>query len=245
VPAPPAGTHRETFDVDGTTRSAVVVVPERLTAPAPLVLAFHGHGGSGAQLDRSIDLDGRWPQAIVVYPDGLVGHKGRTDAEGVRTGWQILPGDEAGRDLRFYDVLLARLLDELPVDHQRTYLMGHSNGSGFVAMLLHERGDTVAATANMSGQPGRYITTDPVRSMFLMMGETDPLVPYDEQKASIPLAEEHLGANPANATVDGYLRSEPGRGGLELAIYIHPGGHPIPPEVPALVVAFFQRHTLP
>ena len=48
----------------------------------------------------------------------------------------------------------------------------------------------------------------------------------------------------AHASVDGYLRSERGPRNLELETYVHPGGHDVPPEVPKLVVEFFQRHTL-
>ena len=41
------GRHAEWFDVGGTTRSAVVIAPGSTSRPAPLVFAFHGHGGNG------------------------------------------------------------------------------------------------------------------------------------------------------------------------------------------------------
>ena len=69
-------------------------------------------------------------------------------------------------------------------------------------------------------------------------------MPYDNQRKSVPLAEAKLGVDPSKTTVDGYLRTEQGRGSLELAVYDYPGGHEPPPEVPPLIVAFFQRHTL-
>jgi hypothetical protein len=80
--------------------------------------------------------------------------------------------------------------------------------------------------------------------MFMSMGMADPIVPYSAQKLAIPFAERKLGADPQRATVTGYLRSEPGRGNLELATYVHPAGHEIPAEVPKLVVDFFRRHSL-
>src|SRR5436190_8503803 len=64
------GRHELSFTVGDATRTAVLVVPSDLSRPAPLVFAFHGHGGSGANLDRKIDIDGLWPDAIVIYPDG-------------------------------------------------------------------------------------------------------------------------------------------------------------------------------
>ena len=194
---------------------------------------------------RRSNIEGLWPDAIVAYPDGLVGHKGKTDPEGVKTGWQTQLGESEDRDLAFYDTMLATLRTQLPVDANRVYLMGHSNGSAFVSLLLNQRGDAIAATANLSSQPtARQLASDPARSMFMAMGTGDPIVPYDNQKRSIPLAEQKLGVDPNRATVTGYLRSEPGRGGLELETYVYPGGHAPPPEVPKLVVDFFQRHTL-
>jgi polyhydroxybutyrate depolymerase len=245
TPGYPSGKQRITLEVAGTARTAVLVVPEDVVNPAPLVLAFHGHGGSGGNFDKKMDAEALWPEAIIVYPDGLVGHKGITDPEGAKPGWQTAAGEDGDRDIAFYDVLMADLQAKLHIDPQRIYLMGHSNGSAFVSYLLNARGDTIAATANLSAQAGRLIATDPVRSMFMMMGEKDPTVPYANQARSIPLAEEHLGVDTATKTVDGYLTSAKGPNDIELVTYIHPEGHEVPDAVPPLVVAFFQRHTLP
>src|SRR5207244_9175221 len=57
------GRHSVSIDVAGVTRTAVVVVPEEQSAPAPLVCVFHGHGGSGARMDRRLGLAGVWPVA--------------------------------------------------------------------------------------------------------------------------------------------------------------------------------------
>jgi poly(3-hydroxybutyrate) depolymerase len=108
------GRHDESFDVGGTKRSAVVVVPENTSRPAPLVFAFHGHGGSGTAMARKSNIEGLWPEAIVVYPDGLVGHRGKTDPAGTKPGWQTAVGDDADRDLAFYDTMLATLRSQAP-----------------------------------------------------------------------------------------------------------------------------------
>jgi polyhydroxybutyrate depolymerase len=238
------GVHRRiTVAVGATTRTAELVTPDDLSRPAPLVVAFHGHGGSGRTFEHTMGIEDRWPEAVVVYPDGLVGHVGRTDPTGVRSGWQTAPGEDGDRDLAFYDALMAQLRAMLPIDPDRVFLVGHSNGSGLVSFLLDVRGDGVAATANLSSQPGPYLRTDPARSMFMSMGRADRIVPYANQVRSVPLAERLIGADPATRTVAGYLSTEHGRGGLELAVYDHPGGHPVPREVPALVVAFLRRHT--
>ena len=78
-------------------------------APAPLVFVFHGHGGTGANIERKFRIETLWPDAIVVYPNGLVGHKGKTDPAGVKTGWQTRAGEAGDRDLAFYDTMLTTL----------------------------------------------------------------------------------------------------------------------------------------
>lgn len=239
------GRHVVSFDINGVKRVAVVVIPTAVSKPAPLVFVFHGHGGTGANIERRFDIEGLWPAAIVVYPNGLVGHMGKTDPQGVKSGWQTDLGESDDRDLAFYDGMLASLKSKLAVDTNRVYAMGHSNGSGFVSLLLNQRGSGVAATANLSSQPSaRLLAGDPTRSMFMAMGITDPIVPYANQKRAVPLAEHKLGVDPQRATVKGFLRSETGPNGFELDVYTYPGGHNPPAEVPKLVVQFFQRHTL-
>ena len=240
----PPGRNVVSFDVNGVRRSAIVVVPVDSSHPAPLVFVFHGHGGRGANIERRFDIEGLWPDAIVVYPDGLAGHPGVTDRKGVEPGWQTRLGEQGDRDVAFYDAMLSALSAKLPVDRDRVFLLGHSNGSAFLSLLLNQRGDGIAATANLSSQPsGRLLDGDPVRSMFMAMGRRDPIVPYANQAKSIPLAQRKLGIDPSTETVNGYLRTERGQGNVELATYVYPGGHDPPPEVPGLVVAFFRRHT--
>ena len=233
------------FDVDGLRRSAVVVIPAHGSNALSVVFVFHGHGGSGAGMDRVLDVEGLWPDAVVVYPDGLTGHKGKTDPAGVQTGWQTVVGEASDRDLAFFDVMVSALSTHLTIARDRIFAMGHSNGSLFVSLLLNQRGKQVAATATLSGQPSpEMLASDPARSMFMSMGLNDKLIPYDMQRQSIPPAEAKLGADPSRARVSGYLRSEPGRGNLELETFIYPGGHDPPPRVARFVVEFFQRHSL-
>ena len=108
--------------------------------------------------------------------------------------------------------------------------MGHSNGSGFVSLVVEhagqrDRGDREPLRVN---RRPRDLATDPVRSMFMAMGKTDPIVPYANQKRAIPIAEKKLGVDPDTAKTEGDLRIETGPGGLELDTYIYPGGHEPP-----------------
>jgi hypothetical protein len=66
TPSYPTGKQRITLDVGGTERAAVLVVPPAASSPEPLVVAFHGHGGSGANFARKLEIESLWPEAIVV-----------------------------------------------------------------------------------------------------------------------------------------------------------------------------------
>src|SRR5262245_31545691 len=60
-----------TWKLDGETRRAVVYAPENgQNAHAPLVFSFHGHGDS-VQNFQYTNLHLAWPDAIVVYFEGL------------------------------------------------------------------------------------------------------------------------------------------------------------------------------
>jgi polyhydroxybutyrate depolymerase len=249
--APPAPTsparEERTYTVDGVARSAIIRAPA--TSPsdggAPLVLVFHGHGGTAANAERKYDIPSLWPEAVVAYLDGIPGTPGRTDPAGALNGWQKNPGESGDRDLHFYDVVLADLEVRFPIDRDRVYVYGHSNGARFADVLWNQRGDGIAAVASSSAQGGTLINDAPPRSLFMSMGEADPIVPYAGQKLSIPLAEARLRIDQTTVTHDGYLTRASGEGGLELDTYIHPGGHEMPDEVLPLIVTFFQRNRRP
>ncbi len=241
----PPGRNVVTFDVNGVRRTAVVVVPTKLSHPAPLVFVFHGHGGSGARIERKFDIEGLWRDAIVVYPDGLVGHQGRTDPKGVKPGWQTRLGERGDRDLAFYDTMHSALTSRLPVDRNRVYLMGHSNGSAFVSLLFNQRGSGIAATANLSGQPsGTLAGRRPGALDVHGDGQTRPdrAVCRPGQEHPDCRAQARSGSEAPRRSTDTSAPSAV-RGTWSSRPTSIPADTMPPPEVPGLVVAFFQRHT--
>ncbi|MBZ0154243.1 MAG: hypothetical protein K8J09_22175, partial [Planctomycetes bacterium] len=137
--APRPTLQTRSWQVDGDRREALVHVPPAARRePVPLVFVFHGHGGSMAGIARSFDLHTAWPEAVVVYPQGLPTSTGR-DPDGRRAGWQNRAGADGDRDLRFVDTMLAALRDELCIDPDRVHATGHSNGGGFTYLLLAQR----------------------------------------------------------------------------------------------------------
>jgi polyhydroxybutyrate depolymerase len=176
------GLQSMSFTVDGVVRTALAYIPAPAkTKLTPLVFVFHGHGGSAKQAQRSFHLEHEWPEAIVIYMQGLPTVGQLTDPQGERVGWQAAVGDEGDRDLKFFDAVLARLKQAYRVDAKRIYATGHSNGGGFAYLLWLARGDVFAAVAPSSAV-AKYARQLKPKPVMHIVGEKDPLVNFSWQK---------------------------------------------------------------
>lgn len=237
---------RETWTIDGVEREAVVYPPaERADGPVPLVFAFHGHGGSARNVARSFRVQTHWPQALVVYMQGLPTPGRLTDPNGERAGWQSAPGDQGDRDLKFFDQVLERLKKNYPVDPQRVYCLGHSNGGGFTYLLWATRGDLLAAIAPSGAAAGRRLEGFKPKPVLHVAGEKDQLVKFSWQQLSIDRVKE-INQCDAEGEKDGkYLTRYRSKVDAPLCTYIYPGGHRLPvDEVMPVIVKFLKQHRL-
>lgn len=225
------------FNVDGVARQALVF-PGQGPGPHPLVLAFHGHSGNMRQASRSFGLQDLWPQATIIYPQGLP-TKGMTDPEGKYNGWQQKPEDEGGRDIKFTDEILAWVKD---VDRRHVYAMGHSNGGRFTYVLWATRGNVFTAYGPSSSPGIGLVRQMKPASAFCVAGQSDPIVPFVSQQLTIRQLERLNGVDLSKGTKQGYVTLANGKSGIELGTYIHPGGHVFPQEAAAAMVALFKRH---
>lgn len=232
--------HVETFTVDGVAREALVF-PGRGAAPKegrPLVLAFHGHGGGMRQAARSFDVQDLWPEATVIYPQGLP-TKGMTDPQGTRNGWQQNAGDEGDRDLKFVDAIFAA---QRGYDLRRVYAMGHSNGGRFTYLLWATRPDRFAAYGPSSSPAVRLVASFRPAPAFVTAGEADNIVPFFTQKATIDRLAQLDGADLARGTKTGYVTLAKGANDVELGTYVSPLGHAFPHDAVVATVELFKRH---
>ena len=222
-----------------------LVRPSSESGLSPVAFVFHGRGGSAEGAAASLPLHEVFAEATVVYPQGVPGQKARRDPEGRRPSWQRMPGELDDRDVHFFDAALEMLTERHPFDPTRVYLVGQSNGGRFANLLWSQRGMRIAALCSAGSQGGRLIADAPPRSVLMVIGEKDHVAPREGQEKSIALARVRLGTDPGTARIDGLLRSETGPDGLELATWIHPGGHEFPRAALPAVAAFFRRHALP
>lgn len=237
----------QTWQVDGTVREALVYVPaEAHQKPAPLVFVFHGHGGSMRNAALSFHLHELWPEAMVVYPQGLSTPGKLTDPEGRKSGWQHALGAENDRDLKFFDAILASAHETCKVDSQRIYCTGHSNGGGFTYLLWAARGDVFAAMAPSSAfaVPATFQKFKP-KPVLHVAGEKDPLVKFAWQEMMMNQLRRINDCAPEGKAWERYCTVYDSKAGNPVVTLIHPGTHVFLAEAPAIMVKFFKEHPMP
>jgi polyhydroxybutyrate depolymerase len=235
------------WSVNGIEREALVYIPKtsdqpRDSAPIPLVFVFHGHGGHSQHATRSFHLHQLWPEAIVVYPQGLLTPGRLTDTEGKRTGWQRFSGDQGNRDLVFFDHVLASIRRDLRIDETRIYATGHSNGGAFSYLLAAERSAVLAAIAPSGAAAIRLKRTLLPLPVFHIAGENDPLVKYKWQRETIDMILKINRCDSGAAWKNGATihHSEIG---MPVAVLITQEGHHFPPRAPELIVEFLKQQS--
>lgn len=231
----------KTWTIEGTERFALLYLPRRTSSEAaPVVFGFHGHGGTAYSAARSFQLQGHWPEALVVYLQGLPTPGRLTDPEGKRNGWQHDLGEQHDRDLKFFDAVLQTLKTEYRIDEDRIYAMGHSNGGGFTYLLWASRPNVLAAVAPSAAGSRRVLQLKPKPAMHIA-GENDPLVKFAVQQRVMEAVRR---VNRCEATGQPWAPGctlYPSPPGTPFVAYIHAGAHKFPEEAPALIVKFFQQ----
>jgi polyhydroxybutyrate depolymerase len=157
--------------------------------PLPVVLGFHGHGGTAVVFERGSGFSTLADQQhfLAVYPQGLV-------LNGAPFWASAGPIDAGIDDIRFVSDVLDALQSRFCVDPQRIYATGFSNGGGMVGYLACRLAGRIAAFAPASGNfyavPGGCHPSRPV-PMLDFHGTADMIVPYtgipSEENPPFPL----------------------------------------------------------
>jgi polyhydroxybutyrate depolymerase len=229
------GVNCRTVEVDGHPRRFVVYVPRHrpVTGPLrPVVFMFHGSSGTGEQFlagsgwREQADATG----LVAVFPTGL---RYRVLDSGRRsTKWNTFdlaeevdldekpagypddapwPADDVG----FTDSIMRDLGRRLPIDPDRVYASGFSNGGEFAARLAVERSDRLAAAAFSGGglssvqPPSRpipmWLTAGTLDDRILAHTGPPPLteLPLDPVSLlSVPVVDATLDAHTATLGLD-------------------------------------------
>jgi polyhydroxybutyrate depolymerase len=231
---------RRTWTVDGVEREALLHIPADSKSPLPTVFVFHGHGGTSANAARSFRMHELWPDALVVYPQGLKTPGRLTDPEGKANGWQIRAGDQGDRDLKFFDAMLKSLRDEGRVDERRVYVTGHSNGGAFTYLLWANRADALAAVAPSGALDAQSAKQLKAKPALHVAGRSDPLVKFAWQQQMINAVLAVNGCDRDGTKDGGNVTRYASKIGAPLVTFIHDGGHRFPPEAAQVIVDFFK-----
>jgi polyhydroxybutyrate depolymerase len=172
-----------TIVVDGRARTYSVHTGPRFDRPLrPLLLVFHGLGGSSIGMEATTGLNGAadYFGFIVVYLDAAPGTGGSWALDCLR----CTPADTMGiSDLTFVDSVIARVARDHGVDSTRLYVTGHSLGSYMAQVLACKRSSVVAAAAAVEGHMNHRLAAacpDQRESvpMLIVSGLDDTVMPW-------------------------------------------------------------------
>jgi polyhydroxybutyrate depolymerase len=234
------------WTVEGVQREALVFLPSKGDDKPPVIFAFHGHGGNMHFAARGMAFQDHWPEAIVVYPQGLptpsllVG-----DQQGNRPGWQHSPGELGNRDVRFFDAMLQTLREKYHADERRIYVTGFSNGGFFSYLLWAERGNVIAALAPGGSYILPQVRPTVPRPVLHYGGRTDRLIKFAEQQKAMEADRKIDNCQGAGESCGSDCTLYRGTDSLAVETFIHRFGHIYPPPVTAVIVKFFQEHSRP
>jgi len=161
-------------------------------------------------------------------------------------GWQTSVDSEGGRDMKFFDAMLADLKKEHAIDDRRIYSMGHSNGAAFSYLLWQARPEVLAAIGSVAGSlRGDAKLTTPM-PVIHVAGEKDPLVKFAWQKATFAAVRRQNGCSDEGRpwAKEGVLEATlyPSTKGAPLVTAIHAGGHEYAKGSSELIARFFKEN---
>jgi polyhydroxybutyrate depolymerase len=153
--------------------------------PAPVLLAFHGFGGTGIAMRMTAGLDAIGDQygALVVYPDAVPQARRAWALQCANCTSGETYGDRLGvDDDQFALDLIEELARRYSIDRSRIYATGHSLGGSFVADFACRHADRIAGVAIVASLLVREeeAACRPARplSYLLMIGSADSNVPW-------------------------------------------------------------------
>ncbi len=229
------------FTVDAVEREALIFLPPT-TSKAPVIFAFHGHGGNMRFSATGMAFQNFWPEAIVVYPQGLPTPGIILDREGKKPGWQDLAGQEGDRDIKFVDVMLKTLREKYSIDENRVYATGFSNGGLFSYLLLSQRPDVFAAFAPGGAALLPQVHLTKPRPVLHYGGQSDQLAKFERQQATIEKIRQFNGSSAQGESCGANCTLYPSSKSAPVETFIHPLGHMYPPAVTPVIVNFFKQH---
>lgn len=193
----PPGDHSFVIKVGSLERKYVVHVPPSYdgTKPFPVVVMFHGGGGTAQAAMTETGWSAKAEEAgfLAVFPEATP--PDMTKPGQFRTNPQTW-NDGSGRfhsglqnidDVGFVNAMIDDLLSRFSVDERRLYVTGFSNGASMAFRVGADLSSRIAAIAPVSGH--LWLTElklgRPVPFMYIF-GADDPLNPFEGGTIRLP-----------------------------------------------------------
>lgn len=225
-----------TLNVEGAKRTALMFAPSApARGKAPLVIALHGYTGNSDFTSKQFEVQKYWPQAYVLYPQGLP-TKLFPNQKQEFPGWQLMPGQNGDRDIKFVKAMLEWAAKEPTIDVSKIHYEGHSNGSGFAWVVLKALGSKFASFAGYCGGTLLPLAGAPKKPAILFCGTTDRLVSARSVKQFAERLAKHNGCGAAR--IDDNITTYPGS--FPVIVIEYSGGHMPPKTMFEKGVNFFK-----
>ena len=165
---------------DGLNREYLLYIPNAYdgATPAPLMLNFHGFGGSASEFMKEADMRSLAESNgfILAYPQGSC-------SEGF-SHWNPCPLEESNKsdadDFGFVEALISEISRQYNVDQMRVYAAGYSNGGMMAYGLANYNSQLIAAVASVSGTMLDCIgNTEHPMPVLHLHGTSDAVIPYN------------------------------------------------------------------
>ncbi|MDF1679353.1 hypothetical protein [Ponticaulis sp.] len=246
------------FDVDGTSRNAIIQMPEGAgDGPYPLIMIFHGGGGSAHRMQRVSEDFARslnYGGYVVAFMNGTA----RRNTRNLRT-WNAdhccaYAADEHIDDAAYVNAVYAALTARTPIIEDEIYLFGHSNGAMLSYRIASDLSFTPDALVIVSGamfedQPtlprGTSIlaihTRDDETLSFSGDGDrsarhrTAPILAFDDVRDRLE-AMQSCGDRETNTQLNATLITGAAceNGGRVVTLVSDEGGHAWPKDLPGV-----------
>lgn len=187
TPILPTGLLDETLQHDNLQREYLLYVPTTVTGtdPMPLVFSLHGAGGTKesqyalSQFNVLADRE----NFILVTPEATPLRVGNLAV------WNQQSDPNRADDVGFIQALIQEVAGRYPINLDRVYLAGSSNGAFMALEATCRLSDQIAATAAVKG----YMSTDQINAcqpttptaILQLHGTADPMVPYSNVQPTV------------------------------------------------------------